>query len=509
MNFADFTLVEAFDEMAATRPDATAIEFNGDRASYAELAAASRRVAALLKERAGVRPGDLVAFCLEPSVEMVVTVLSILRCGAAYVPLDVQNPPVRNRLILDDSSPRAVVGDVVDGPAGVCAITGDEVRQAAWDTGAQEWPGARPDPDAYCYVIYTSGTTGRPKGVPITHRNVLALFGAAAELFDFGADDVWLLYHSIAFDFSVWELWGPLLHGGRLVIVDRWTKLSPEACAELLLDRGVTVLNQTPTAFSVTSRVLMEKVPDGAGVPLRYVVFGGERLSMPALRTWADRFGLDRPQLINMYGLTEATVHTTYHRLTAGDLLLDDSVIGRPLPGFTARIVDETGRSAERGQLVVSGPQVAAGYLDRPETTAERFGPDPLGLVDTAHFYRTGDLVESRNGRLVYLGRADRQVKIRGHRIELGEVEAAVAAVPDITEASAVVVGGAENPVLACGYTTRSGQQVELRVLRAELRRRVPQYMLPTRFQWFEQLPLTVNGKTDSQSVAKEMEYEK
>lgn len=509
MNFADFTLVEAFDEMAAGRPDGTAVEFGGDRASYAELAAASRRVAALLKKRAGVRPGDLVAFCMEPSVEMVVTVLAILRCGAAYVPLDVQNPPVRNRLILDDSGPRAVVGDVVDGSAGVCSITSDEVRQAAWDTGAEEWSGARPDPGAYCYVIYTSGTTGRPKGVPITHRNVLALFAAAAELFDFGAEDVWLLYHSIAFDFSVWELWGPLLHGGCLVIVDRWTKLSPEACAELLLDRGVTVLNQTPTAFSVMARVLMEKVPAGGGVPLRYVVFGGERLSMPALRTWADRFGLDRPQLINMYGLTEATVHTTYHRLTGQDLLLDDSVIGRPLPGFTARIVDEAGESGERGQLVVSGPQVAAGYLDRPETTAERFGPDPLGLVDGTLFYRTGDLVETRNGQLVYLGRADRQVKIRGHRIELGEVEAAVAAVPDITEASAVVVGGAENPILACGYTTRSGQQVELRALRAELRKRVPQYMLPTRFRWFEQLPLTVNGKTDSQSVAKEMEFEK
>ncbi|MGW7362017.1 amino acid adenylation domain-containing protein [Streptomyces sp. NPDC054841] len=507
MNATHRTLVERFDEVAAAYPESIAVVSGANRTTYAELAAASRRLAARLADSAGVRAGDRVALCLESSTEAIACLIAVLRCGASYVPLDAQNPAERNRLILDDCRPRAVIGDARVGTPGVHTVTADDVTRIAEDADAPQFDAATGRPGDDCYVIYTSGTTGRPKGVPITHRNVQALFEAADGLFTFGPDDTWLLYHSIAFDFSVWELWGPLLYGGTLVVLDRWTKLSPEACASIVLEQGVTVLNQTPTAFSVLSRALMDQLPEGAGLPLRYVVFGGERLSMPALRRWRDRFGLDSPRLINMYGLTEATVHTTYHPLTEADLAGEESVIGRPLPGFVARVVDETGRATERGQLVVAGPQVAAGYLDRPRTTAERFGPDPLGLLDDALFYRTGDLVEDTgDGRLVYLGRADRQVKIRGHRIELGEVEAAVSAVPDVTEAAVVVLGTSDRPVLACGYTTRSGRPLELRTLRTELRSRVPQYMLPGRFEWFEQLPLTVNGKTDTQMIAKEMD---
>jgi acyl-CoA synthetase (AMP-forming)/AMP-acid ligase II len=223
---------------------------------------------------------------------------------------------------------------------------------------------------------------------------------------------------------------------------------------------------------------------------------------MPSLRAWAERFGLDAPRLINMYGLTEATVHTTVHRLSAADLAREESVIGRPLPGFVARVVDPDGHEAQSGELVVAGPQVVPGYLNRPEATAARFGPDPLGLREDLLFYRTGDRVCLRDGDL---GRVDRQVKIRGHRLELGEIEAAALALPDVTEAVVVVLEEASGTILGCGYTTRSGTALPARQLRGELLSRIPQYMLPARFRWFERLPLTVNGKTDSLQVATQL----
>jgi acyl-CoA synthetase (AMP-forming)/AMP-acid ligase II len=240
-------------------------------------------------------------------------------------------------------------------------------------------------------------------------------------------------------------------------------------------------------------------------IALRYVVFGGERLSMAVLRPWVERRGLDEPALVNMYGLTEATVHTTYHRVTADDLAGDESVIGRPLPGFVARVVDDSDRGSLRGELLVAGPQVAAGYLNRPELTADRFRADPTGESDRT-FYRTGDLVEVRGDDLVYLGRADRQIKVRGHRIELGEIEAAVSAVDDVAEACVVLARHRDGPALVCAYTTHSGRPLRSRALRLAVRNRVPQYMLPASFQWFASMPLTVNGKTDVQILKSEME---
>jgi amino acid adenylation domain-containing protein len=502
------TLLAGFEEVVRRRPDDIAVQSFDTRMTYAELAAASRRLAAHLRDAAGVRRGDHVAILLDPGADLIVSVLAVLRCGAAYVPLDLQSPGERNRLIVADSRPRSVIGDLEFPAPGAATIPADVVRATVRSTGTPppEPEGSGPRPDDVCYVIYTSGTTGTPKGVPITHRNVQALFHSTRGLFDFTADDTWLLYHSIAFDFSVWEVWGPLLHGGRLLIPDRWARLDPQSCARSIIEHGVTVLNQTPTAFSVMSRALAEQIVGSEAGALRYVIFGGERLAMPALRPWVERFGLDRPALINMYGLTEATVHTTFHRVSHDDLAVEASVIGRPLPGFTARVIDENGAAGTRGELFVAGPQVASGYLERPELTAERFVPDPSGEFPDVRFYRTGDLVESRDGRLVYLGRTDRQVKIRGHRIELGEIEAAVRAVPDITDAAALVLGSAGEHVLACAYTTRSGEPIALRSLRVMLRRALPQYMLPTRFQWLTEMPLTTNGKANIRVLQEEME---
>ncbi len=509
---AGSTLPAGFEDVAARFPASPAVEFGAERLTYAELAAAARRVAAHLHLTWGIGPGDRVALCVEPSIDTVVCILAIVSCGAAYVPLDVAGPARRNRLIIEDCAPNLLIGGIggTDGAdagdtarpvpvlsAGVIRdIRGQRTEPPPLEAGA--------GPDDICYIIYTSGTTGSPKGVPVSHRNVGALIAATAGLFEFRDDDVWMLYHSVAFDFSVWELWGALLTGACLVVVDRWAKLSPALCADIVVSRGVTVLNQTPTAFAVLAGAILNRCAESGRLALRYVVFGGERLAVAALRPWADRFGLDAPELINMYGLTEATVHATFHRVTPADLTGAGSPIGRPLPGFVARVIDERGQPAGRGELMVAGPQVAAGYLNRPELTARRFGPDPLGLL-AATFYRTGDLVDVRGGELTYAGRSDQQVKIRGHRVELGEVAAAVLAVPGVSEACVVLLD-ADEPLLGCGYTTRDGSALTLRELRGELRTRIPQYMLPSRFRLFDRLPLTVNGKVDTAAVRSEME---
>ncbi|WP_285774787.1 amino acid adenylation domain-containing protein [Microtetraspora sp. NBRC 13810] len=491
------TLVERFDRVAAASGDRVAVECGDARLSYAGLRDASLRLAAYLRTGHGVRRGDLVAVCLEPSLDTVVTILAILRCGAAYVPLDVENPVARNRLILGDCAPRAVVGDL-DPPA----IPVAALRRAAHDIRAPARPaGPATSADDVCHVIYTSGTTGTPKGVPITHRNVRALFDATADLFGFGARDVWLLYHSVAFDFSVWELWGPLLTGGRLVVAGRWDRLTPETCAGLVLERGVTVLNQTPTAFGVLAREISARVPDPAAVPLRHIVFGGEPLGAATLAPWVERFGFDRPALVNMYGLTEATVHATYHRLGPADLAGEWSSIGAPLPGFTARVVDEHGRPARRGELLLAGPQVAAGYLHRPQLTADRFG-----ALDGVPCYRTGDLVEWHGPALTHLGRADQQVKIRGHRVELGEVAAAASTVPGVGQVCVVPIRRDGEPALACAYTSETGKPISPRAFRESLRTRIPPYMLPGRFRLYDRLPTTVNGKIDPERIRKDME---
>ncbi|MFE0220190.1 amino acid adenylation domain-containing protein, partial [Streptomyces albidoflavus] len=292
------------------------------------------------------------------------------------------------------------------------------------------------------YVIHTSGSTGRPKGVPVPHAHVVRLFEASGEHFRFGADDVWTLFHSYAFDFSVWELWGPLLHGGRLVVVPYEVSRSPREFLRLLDEEKVTVLNQTPSAFE--QLVLADAATDRPTGSLRYVVLGGEALVAERLRPWADRHGLDAPELVNMYGITETTVHVTFHRLVRADL--EDprrrGVIGRPLPDLRVYVLDAAGRPVPpgaTGEMYVSGPGVAPGYLNRPELTEERFLPDPFGAPGT-RMYRSGDLARWRpDGTLVHAGRADQQVKIRGFRIEPGEIEAVLTAHP-------AVAGGAGGP---------------------------------------------------------------
>ncbi|WP_213089330.1 amino acid adenylation domain-containing protein [Streptomyces flaveus] len=508
--------------MVAEHSEGTALTADGTSVSYRRLDAWSLAISSLLRSH-GVGRGDRVALRMPASAEAIASMVGVLRTGASYVPLEVRNPPARNRFIVQDSQAVAFIGDP-DGCAvdGIPVIGQESVTELKGTplppAGPADAPSWLPGPDDTAYVIYTSGTTGQPKGVPIHHGAVIALLAGAAEKFSFSAADRWLLFHSIAFDFSVWEIWGPLSTGARLVIMPPWTARSPERCLRFLAEHDITVLNQTPTAFSELSAAVLRE--DAVLPRLRYVIFDGEKLLPGTVRPWAKRFGLNRPTLVNMYGITETTVHTTFHEVTQEDLDGDASVIGRPLPGFGFRVVASDGRDAkagEQGELWLSGPQLSKGYLNRPELNAERFvsGPAPAPSPDggpVVRYYRSGDLVSLRpGGDLVFHGRADLQVKLRGHRIELSDIEAAVQSHSRVADAVVWVrefAPGDER--LVCAYVPADDKDpVGTRDLRAHVKDLLPTYMRPTGYQPLPRLPRTVNGKVDRAEVVRLWEKER
>jgi amino acid adenylation domain-containing protein len=464
--------------------------------TYGELDRRANRLARHL-QASGVRPGDRIALLLERSAEMIVAILAVLKTGAAYVPLDPAYPAERLAFTLEDSGASLLVTEGDRTLAAVRAIRLDAERD-----GIERRSGERLemplDPDLPAYVIYTSGSTGRPKGVVVSHTGVDRLFTATEPWFGFGAEDVWTLFHSYAFDFSVWELWGALLHGGRLVVVPYWESRSPEDFYCLLRDERVTVLNQTPSAFRqllwAEEAVLHGDAPDLA---LRWVIFGGEALEPASLAPWFARHGDERPRLVNMYGITETTVHVTYRPVRAADLA-KGSLIGEPIPDLAVHLLDASLQPVPigtPGEIHVGGAGLAQGYLGRPDLTAGRFIPDPFSRRAGARLYRSGDLARRfPDGDLEYLGRIDQQVKIRGFRIELGEIEAALAAQAGVREA---VVLAREGHLVA--YL--SGEAADPAVLRQALAERLPDYMLPAAFVFLDALPLTENGKIDRRAL--------
>jgi amino acid adenylation domain-containing protein len=509
-------LHRSFEEQAASRPRATAVIHDLDQLSYGELNRRANQLARHLLSL-GVAAGDRVGLCLGRSLDLAVGLLGILKTGAAYLPLDPAYPAERLAFMLSDGGARVVVtaepflarltelgGGGETAVRAVC-LDRDTAALAAW---SGENLAAVPDlAGATAYVIYTSGSTGRPKGVEVSHAHVARLFAATAGWLRFGADDVWTLFHSFAFDFSVWEIWGALLHGGQLVIVPYETSRTPKAFLDLVRTEGVTVLNQTPSAFR---QLLAAAESSGlaALARLRFVIFGGEALDLPSLAPWFAHFGAGReaPVLVNMYGITETTVHVTYRPIESADLGRPASVIGVPIPDLQVHLADAHGNLVPAGipgEMLVGGAGVARGYLGRPDLTAERFVPDPWSGLPGARLYRSGDLarrrpsaLSGRPGELEYLGRIDHQVKIRGFRIELGEIEAALAAQPGVREAVVLVRGDA-----LVAYTVPSGAPVAVAELRRALAARLPEHMVPTAFVELAALPLTAHGKVDRRAL--------
>jgi len=485
------SLHQLFAEQVERTPGAIAVRCDDAQLTYAELDARAARLAHHLRSL-GVGPEVIVGLCLERSLDLIVGVLGILKAGGAYLPIDLAYPPERLSFMLADAQAPVVVTQkhLVDRipPHGARVVLLDDFTT----DGELHDPAT---PDTFAYVIYTSGSTGQPKGCCVTHRNVVRLMAATHPWFHFGASDVWTMFHSIAFDFSVWELWGPLLYGGRLIVVPHAISRSPEAFLELLNREKVTVLNQTPSAF----RQLI--AAEDAGAPsttLRLVIFGGEALEMQSLQPWFDRHGDQQPQLVNMYGITETTVHVTYRPLTASDVQRG-SVIGVPIPDLEVFILDSALRPLPigvPGEMFVGGAGLARGYLRRPELTAQRFIPHPWR--EGERLYRTGDLARWLPGRdIEYLGRIDQQVKIRGFRIELGEIESVLVQHPAVREA---VVVAREQRLIAY-LVARHGAAPPANELRTHLKTKLPDYMVPTAFVAIDRVPLTNNGKTDLRAL--------
>ncbi|HFJ9892552.1 TPA: pyoverdine non-ribosomal peptide synthetase PvdD, partial [Pseudomonas aeruginosa] len=357
-------------------------------------------------------------------------------------------------------------------------------------------------------VIYTSGSTGKPKGTLLTHRNALRLFSATEAWFGFDERDVWTLFHSYAFDFSVWEIFGALLYGGRLVIVPQWVSRSPEDFYRLLCREGVTVLNQTPSAFKQLMAMACSADMATQQPALRYVIFGGEALDLQSLRPWFQRFGDRQPQLVNMYGITETTVHVTYRPVSEADLeggLV--SPIGGTIPDLSWYILDRDLNPVPRGavgELYIGRAGLARGYLRRPGLSATRFVPNPFPGGAGERLYRTGDLARFQaDGNIEYIGRIDHQVKVRGFRIELGEIEAALAGLAGVRDAVVLAHDGVGGTQLV-GYVVADSAEDAERLresLRESLKRHLPDYMVPAHLMLLERMPLTVNGKLDRQAL--------
>ncbi len=497
---ADRCIHERFEAQAARTPGAVAVRFEEESLTLRELNAHANQLAHHLRRR-GVGPEVRVGICLERSLEMVVAILAILKAGGAYVPLDPGYPAERLAFILADSATpvlltRETLRGAIPAREGVEVVSLDG---AAKEIAAEslENPQSGAGPDSLAYVIYTSGSTGTPKGALIEHRNVARLFSATDAWFGFGPDDVWTLFHSYAFDFSVWELWGALLYGGRVVVVPFDVSRDPEAFHALVQREGVTVLSQTPSAFRQFIRVDGER---GGDLALRNVIFGGEALEPASLREWVERRGADTPRLVNMYGITETTVHVTYRPLSREDVFGGSgSPIGRAIPDLRLYVLDPARRPMPvgvPGELYVGGAGVARGYLNRPELTAERFVDDPF---TPGRLYRTGDRVRwMADGTLEYLGRLDEQVKIRGFRIELGEIEAALRQAPGVADCTVIVRDDETGDRRLVAYVVG---EAEAEALRDRLRQSLPEYMVPSAFVALDARPLTSNGKLDRKAL--------
>ncbi|MGX9378451.1 non-ribosomal peptide synthase/polyketide synthase [Pseudomonas sp. JQ36] len=510
-------LHQRIEQQAARAPQAIAVSCAGQSLSYGELNSRANQLAHKLIA-SGVGPDVRVGLAVERSLDMLVGLLAILKAGGAYVPLDPTYPEERLSYMIGDSGIALLLTQShllgrLPVPDSLRSLMLDQERDGL-EGYSDSNPQVRMSPDNLAYVIYTSGSTGQPKGTLLAHRNVLRLFEATDAWFDFGATDVWSLFHSYAFDFSVWEIFGALLYGGKLLVVPYEVSRSPEDFFALLCREGVTVLNQTPSAFKQLMQVACAPQHAAQALALRYVVFGGEALEVKSLRPWFERFGDQAPQLINMYGITETTVHVTYRPISLADLQRDaSSPIGEPIPDLSWYLLDGDLNPVAKGcigELYVGRAGLARGYLNRADLTSLRFIPDPFA-ADGGRLYRTGDLARYRaDGVIEYIGRIDHQVKIRGFRIELGEIEAQLLEQAAVRQAVVLAQPGLSGQQLvaylvpgdAALLDASPAEQALWRdSVRTELKANLPDHMVPAHLLLLAQLPLTANGKLNRNAL--------
>ena len=483
----DTAIHKLFEQEAAKMPHRAAVVFEDLVLTYGELNHQANVLARHLKNDRGVRCTDLVGIMLERSEKMITGLLGILKAGAAYIPIDPQYPRKRVDYILEDSQCRVLVTAV---PDACTALEGNLKNENS--------------PGDTAYVIYTSGTTGRPKGCMISHRNVVRLLRNDKQPFHFDGNDTWIMAHSFCFDFSVWEMYGALLNGGKLIVPSWKTVRDVTAFHAVVKKHKVSVLNQTPGAFYRFIEEEKKSQLNHLDSHLRMVILGGDKLEPGYLKEWVYIYPLRDIKLVNMYGITETTVHVSWYPLEEKDIEspYPTSPIGRPLPETTIYLLDEHLNLQPvgiKGEFYVGGSGLAVGYLNNPHVTARRFMENPH--IEGQLMYKTGDIGKRlTDGDIEYLGRSDGQVKIRGYRVELGEIENGVLSYPSVNEAVVLARKDKDKNNYLTAYFTAVGEP-EVNALRTYLKEIMPGYMVPAYFVQLDKFPLTANGKIDKKAL--------
>ncbi len=499
------TLHSLFEKQVTLLPQANALWFQEEHLSYSALNANANQVARHLLEN-GLKTEDVVALQLTPSFEMLVSILGVLKAGGTYLPIDSEAPSDRLRFILSDSNAKFILyNGRFSHPNLVTDLKAIDVSDKnVFENQSTENLEKIINPDNTAYIIYTSGSTGKPKGCLISHQNVVRLIHNDKQDFDFNEQDVWILAHAYYFDFSVWEMYGALLNGGKLIIPSREEVLAIDGLLNLVSAQKVTVLNQTPIAFNFLMEAELQNQTHSLDTHLRYVIFGGDKLELQKLIPWVEIYPLDQIQMINMYGITETTVHVSYYEITNQDLQhIGVSPIGRPIAETTIHVLDDALQMVPInmiGELFIGGTGVGKGYLNQSELTQERFIESPF--VPGERLYKSGDLARwNEHGILEYIGRKDFQMKIRGFRIEAGEIEHALHGLKEIKEAVVVAKKDNQGVDFLCAYIILAQDDWSEQDVKNQLSKSLASYMVPDRFVVLDTFPLSATGKLNRKAL--------
>jgi len=491
------TIHAIFEDIVKTYPDNIAVVSSEGTLTYSQLNDRANKLACFILTKISNKDG-IVAVLLNRSPKQIIALLAILKTGRAYLPLDADHPSDRLKWIIQDSNAQLLIShNELNGKID-CSLPTIYMDLCDNENLSSDNPNIACTSNDLAYVIYTSGTTGQPKGVLIEHQNVIQLFFHQPSYFSFSQNDTWTMFHSYCFDFSVWEMYGALLHGGKLILITSIQAKDPSLFLKVIKNHNVTILNQTPTAFYNIVEEEMKNID--TDLALRYVIFGGEALLPGKLKLWRKKY--PNIALINMFGITETTVHVTFKEITEIEIENNISNIGKPLPSYKCYIVDRDQNllpAGVPGELWIAGHGVARGYLNRSELTQTRFIDNPF--CDDERVYKSGDLVKYlQNGEIQYLGRIDHQVQLHGFRIELGEIEQVLLTHPDVLDVRVFLKESSRLGMYICAYVICTSD-VALNELKRYSSKKLPYYMVPSFVIKVDRFPTTINGKVDAKML--------
>ena len=493
------TMVSLFEEQVEKTPENIAVVFDNQKLTYRELNEKANSLANYFIS-IGIKPGTVIGLRLNKRLEMIIGILAIIKSGCCYLPINMQYPEDRVKFMIEDSNCKLLIGteeSLKDVNIEVDKIDIDLKNKNIYLNSIENLK-IDITPEDLIYIIYTSGSTGTPKGAMLCHRNLVRLFRNDNFLFEFGENDTWTMFHSVAFDFSVWEMYGALLFGGKLVLVKDEIAQDPNLFLDLMRKENVTVLNQTPTYFYKLLK--SEKDRNDRKLNVRYIIFGGEALKPNLIKDWHNIY--PNTKLINMYGITETTVHVTYKELSEKDLNSSISNIGVPIPTLHVIIVDKNMNLLPfgvEGEMCVIGEGVFKGYLNREDLNKTKLVTNHK--YSNKIIYRSGDTaIMHEDGNLEYIGRIDTQVKIRGFRVELGEIEEKILKYANIETCIVTKKVDDNNREMLCAYYIKNGP-ISISNLRIVLNEHLPSYMIPQYFIEIDKVPININGKTDLKAL--------